>query len=115
MSNLKKLIFAGIVALASAFGASSQVVALKTNLIGDALLSPNLGVEFGLAPKWSLEISGQTNLWPIEGHTWISVTTRLPESTSSVMGVINSQADLVMITKTSACCFLRRETRSAAL
>ena len=70
MSNLKKLIFAGIVALASAFGASSQVVALKTNLIGDALLSPNLGVEFGLSPKWSLERSGQTNLWPIDGHTW---------------------------------------------
>lgn len=70
MGNLKKLIFAGIVLLASAFGASSQVVALKTNLIGDALLSPNLGIEFGLARKWSLEISGQTNLWPVEGHIW---------------------------------------------
>ena len=45
-------------------------VALKTNLISDAALSPNLGVEVGLAPKWSLDISGRMNLWTINNHKW---------------------------------------------
>ncbi|MEZ3550072.1 MAG: DUF3575 domain-containing protein [Muribaculaceae bacterium] len=50
--------------------AQAQNVALKTNLISDAALSPNLGVEVGLAPKWSLDISGQMNLWTINNHKW---------------------------------------------
>lgn len=40
-------------------------VALKSNLISDVLLSPNLGVEVGLAPKWTLDVSGQGNLWTL--------------------------------------------------
>ena len=34
--------------------AFSQSVGIKTNLVNDALLSPNLGLEIGLAPKWTL-------------------------------------------------------------
>ena len=45
-------------------------VDLKTNLLPDAALSPNLGVEFKLAKKWSLDLTGQLNLWPIDGHKW---------------------------------------------
>lgn len=48
----------------------AQKAAIKSNLVSDALLSPNLGIEFGLAPKWSLDISGQTNLWQIGEHKW---------------------------------------------
>jgi len=43
--------------------AMGQEVALKTNLLGDALLNPNIAVEVGLAPKWTLEIPGQVNFW----------------------------------------------------
>ncbi|MDE6810817.1 MAG: DUF3575 domain-containing protein [Muribaculaceae bacterium] len=50
--------------------AQAQTVGLKTNLISDVALSPNVGIEIGLAPKWSLDISGQLNLWPIKGHKW---------------------------------------------
>lgn len=43
----------------------AQVVALKTNLLMDATLSPNLGIEFGLAPKWTLDVTGQFNDWTL--------------------------------------------------
>lgn len=33
-----------------------QNVALKTNVLSDAFLNPNLGIEIGLAPKWTLDI-----------------------------------------------------------
>ena len=40
-----------------------QNVAVKTNLLSDAILSPNLGIEIGLAPKWTLDVTGQFNGW----------------------------------------------------
>lgn len=53
----------------------SQTVGVKTNLLYDALLSPTLGLEFGLAPKWSLDVSGTLNAWTInpdseDWHKW---------------------------------------------
>lgn len=45
--------------------ADAQKVALKTNLLSDAFLNPNLGLEFGLAPRWTLEISGEFNGWTL--------------------------------------------------
>lgn len=39
--------------------------ALKTNILSDAFLNPNLGVEVGLSPKWTLEVAGQCNLWSL--------------------------------------------------
>ena len=45
-------------------------VAVKTNLLYDALLSANLGVEVGVAPKWSLEVSGNFNNWAVNRHLW---------------------------------------------
>ncbi len=52
----------------SAFCTSAQNFALKTNLIYDAaLLTPNLGFEVGLAPKWSLDVTGGFNAWDLKG------------------------------------------------
>lgn len=48
----------------------AQDVALKTNLLTDVTLNPNLGVEIGLAPKWTLDLTGQVNFWTINGHKW---------------------------------------------
>lgn len=56
--------------LASCASMFAQDVALKTNLLYDALLSPSLGLEFGLAPKWSLDISGSINAWTINEKRW---------------------------------------------
>ncbi len=49
---------------------SAQNAAFKTNLLSDALLSPNIGAEIGLAPKWSLEATYQINAWSVSGHNW---------------------------------------------
>lgn len=51
--------------LMMAMGVKAQDVALKTNLLSDAFLNPNIGVEVGLAPKWTLDIKGQINAWTL--------------------------------------------------
>ena len=50
--------------------ARAQTFGIKTNILPDAVLSPNLGVEIGLARHWSLDITGELNLWPIHDHYW---------------------------------------------
>jgi hypothetical protein len=43
--------------------ANAQKWAIKTNIIYDATATANLGIEIGLAPKWTLDISGNLNAW----------------------------------------------------
>lgn len=43
----------------------AQDVAVKTNLLADGILSPNLGLEIGLAPKWTVDVTGQFNAWTL--------------------------------------------------
>lgn len=50
--------------------AKAQTVGIKSNLLYDAVASPNLGIEIGLAQKWSLDISGNVNFWTIHTHKW---------------------------------------------
>ena len=47
-----------------------QKVALKTNVLYDALLTPTLGVEAGLAPKWTIEANASLNAWAVNDHRW---------------------------------------------
>lgn len=49
--------------------ASGQDFALKTNIIYDATATINLGAEIGLAPKWSLDLSGNYNAWSKNDYT----------------------------------------------
>lgn len=42
---------------------NAQKVAAKANLLPYMVLSPNLGVEIGLAPKWTMDVTGQLNAW----------------------------------------------------
>lgn len=49
--------------LAECMGALAQDVAVKTNILSDALYNPNVAVEFGVAPRWTVDLSGQLNLW----------------------------------------------------
>lgn len=46
----------------------SQKVAVKSNLLSDFWLNPNLGLEVGLAPKWTLEVDGQFNAWTLSNN-----------------------------------------------
>ncbi len=45
--------------------AGAQNVAVKTNLLSDVVLNPNIGIEAGLAPKWTLDVIGQFNAWEL--------------------------------------------------
>ena len=68
--SIKKQLILLIFVLGTAVGAKGQDVGLKTNLLSDGFLSPNLGLEIGLAPKWSLDLKGQVNFWQVNGHKW---------------------------------------------
>ncbi|MCM1068244.1 MAG: DUF3575 domain-containing protein [Muribaculaceae bacterium] len=57
-------------ALLCGLSAGAQDVAVKSNLLYDALLSPTLGVEVGLAPKWTIDVSGTINAWAVNDHRW---------------------------------------------
>ncbi len=43
----------------------AQRVSVKSNILSDVFLNPNAGVGFGLAPKWTLDLSGGLNLWTL--------------------------------------------------
>ena len=54
----------------AAVSANGQNFAVKTNLLYDATATVNAGIETGLAPRWSLDLSGNYNAWPIGGYKW---------------------------------------------
>lgn len=41
---------------------------IKTNVLSDAFLNPNIGIEIGLSPRWTLEVDGQFNLWSLSNN-----------------------------------------------
>lgn len=62
-------IFAGLILLGG-LSSSAQKVALKTNLLYDALLTPDLGVEVKVAPQWTLDLTGNLNAWKVNDRRW---------------------------------------------
>ena len=68
--KFKKQLILLIFALGSVIGAKGQDVGFKTNMLADGFLSPNLGIEIGLAPKWTFDLSGQVNFWNVNKHKW---------------------------------------------
>lgn len=64
---IRKCLMAAILCLAFHANASAQNVALKTNLLYDATATANLGIEVGLAPKWTLDLSGNVHFWDAWG------------------------------------------------
>ena len=66
----KRLLLLYIAVLGILGTASAQNVGLKTNLLTDALASPNIGLEVGLSPKWTLDITGEGNFWKYNRHLW---------------------------------------------
>ena len=58
----KIILYMGLVFF-SALTAKGQSMAIKTNLLYDALLNINAGIEVGLAPKWTADVSGNFNAW----------------------------------------------------
>lgn len=65
-----RLLFLLLSAIATSLTVSAQKVALKTNLLYDALLTPDLGVEVKLAPQWTLDLTGRLNAWSVNDRRW---------------------------------------------
>ena len=55
--------------LSGAMKTQAQNIAVKTNLLYDATATANIGLEIGLAPRWTLDISGNLNSWSKDEHT----------------------------------------------
>lgn len=73
MSVSKKLTCLLLLAMALflAQEVKAQKVAVKTNVVYDAAANVNAGVEFGLAPKWTFDVSGNLNAWDMShGRKW---------------------------------------------
>lgn len=60
---MKRIILGLFILLGIQASASSQGVAIKTNLLYDITATVNLGFEFGLAPRWTLDFNGNLNFW----------------------------------------------------
>ncbi|MDE6831821.1 MAG: DUF3575 domain-containing protein [Muribaculaceae bacterium] len=57
--------------LATGLTVKGQTVGIKTNLLYDATSTVNLGVEVEVAPRWSLDISGNLNAWNIKADKYM--------------------------------------------
>ncbi|MDE5710332.1 MAG: DUF3575 domain-containing protein [Bacteroides sp.] len=63
---MKRIILLLTIVIAGVFqSVRGQNVAVNTNLLAAAVLSPKLGLEVGLAPKWTLDVTGQFNAWTL--------------------------------------------------
>ena len=61
---MKKVIILIVLMLGCvAFESKAQKIALKSNLLYDATTTMNLGLEFGLARKWTLDVPVNYNPW----------------------------------------------------
>ena len=69
MTKLKYLIVSLLIGVS--WSSADGQIALKTNLLYDATLSPNVGIEVGVAPRWTVELSGNINAWSFsDGKRW---------------------------------------------
>lgn len=64
--NMKKLILGVFLAVCWCTGtANAQDIAAKTNLLYGSTTTPNLGLEFGLGQRTTLEFTGAYNPWTL--------------------------------------------------
>lgn len=70
MDIIRKRLLLSLILLGIWVGVRGQDVAVKTNLLYDATLTANAGIEVGLAPRWSFDLSGNYNGWTVNGHKW---------------------------------------------
>lgn len=62
---MKRIFLFALLAFLCLFRGQPQDFALKTNLLYDALLNANIGGEMTVAPRWSVDLSGQVNFWTL--------------------------------------------------
>lgn len=71
MKNTLTIILAIVYAFALGSKANAQDFAVKTNILGDAMGSLNLGIEGRLADRWTMDLSGHLDPWTRkDGQLW---------------------------------------------
>lgn len=71
MKNTLTIILAIVCAFALSSKANAQDFAVKTNILGDAMGSLNLGIEGRLADRWTMDLSGHLDPWTrTDGQLW---------------------------------------------
>lgn len=93
------ILFLAIVIAGASPVATAQDAAVKTNLLSDTFLNPNLGIETGLSPRWTLDISGLFNAMTMPhttcgGNIWSS--SRKPDTGSVTGSLVISSAHICM-------------------
>ena len=64
---MRRYLIIALLALVSSMGsASAQVVGAKTNALYWATATPNMGFEFALAERWTVELEGGYNPWTLD-------------------------------------------------
>lgn len=48
----------------------AQSHAIKTNLLSDLTLTPQIAYETRVAAKWTIQLQGTINDWTVNGHRW---------------------------------------------
>ena len=70
--DIKRRLLLIVCALASAgFSARGQVVGVKTNLLDDVFANINIGLEAGVAPRWTVEVPVSLNYWIFKDDAWV--------------------------------------------
>lgn len=77
---MKKLLILLVLWSTYSLYSEAQNVAIKTNLLYDATTSMNLGMELGLAEKWTLDISGNYNPWEFSDNRQLKHALLQPEA-----------------------------------
>ena len=64
---MKRYLIIAVLALIASMGsASAQKVGMKTNALYWATTTPNVGIEFALAERWTMELEGGYNPWTLD-------------------------------------------------
>lgn len=62
--KIKHILIVAALLMSAGVAKAQHSVAIKTNLLHDATMSPNIAIEYAFLPKWSFELPFSYNRWP---------------------------------------------------
>ena len=98
--------------------ASAQRFAVKSNLLYDITSTINLGVEYKVAPRWTLEMSANYNPWSFSDNKKMKLWMLQPEARYWLCSGFSGHffgAHLLAESSTTAVCSLRHHPSSSGL
>ena len=85
------LIIVALILFAGAGTADAQKVGVKTNALYWATATPNLGLEFAIADRWTFEIAGGWNPWTFDAEkNIIAIKGPIPVAKDGIVFILTS-------------------------